>query len=221
MSFETKTKVCWLTECKNNYQSHKMKALRMVLVPVLVLVGITQLMIMGSSSKIETYPYTVLKEYDDFEIRQYKSANFAYVTMDPGTYRETSGKGFRMLAGYIFGGNENEQKIAMTAPVAMEMEDSVTMMFMVPAEYKLEDLPKPNDSRVKFKTEPGKVMAAIRFGGWADDDKIEKYTEKLKAALAREGVDHKNNFSYMGYNAPYEIFGRRNEVVVEVEAVNL
>ena len=43
-----------------------------------------------------------------------------------------------MLAGYIFGGNDREQKIAMTSPVVMEMDSTMTMKFLVPAQYTME-----------------------------------------------------------------------------------
>ena len=169
-----------------------------------------------SSKDIEMHKYTVLKDHGDFEIRQYETANFAYVTMPSSSYRESSSEGFRMLAGYIFGGNETGQKIAMTSPVAMSLDDSITMQFMVPANYTLDQLPAPNNTQVKFREEPGKTMAAIQFGGWASDQKIEEHTNKLKELLTEKGIQHLDNFSYLGYNPPYEVVNRRNEVVVEV-----
>ena len=169
-----------------------------------------------STKDIEMYSYDVLKAFDAFEIRSYESANFAYVTMPEQSYKESSSQGFRMLAGYIFGGNETGESIAMTSPVTMSLTDSVTMMFMVPSQYDMEDLPAPNDAEVKFKSEPGKTMAAIRFSGWANDEKIESYTQELKTLLEKEGIEHLNNFSYLGYNPPYELTNRRNEIVVEV-----
>jgi hypothetical protein len=36
----------------------------------------------------------------------------------------------------------------------------------------------------------------------ADDTKIEKYKEKLKAALDAEGITYTNRFYYLGYNPP-------------------
>lgn len=137
--------------------------------------------------------------------------------MPQKTYDESSSQGFQMLAGYIFGGNEQGQKIAMTSPVSITMNDSVTMMFLVPAEYTLEDMPTPNNTKVKFKKEPGKIMAAISFSGWANDEKIEEYTQQLKSLLEKEGIAHTGDFSFLGYNAPYEVAIRRNEVVVVIK----
>ena len=190
---------------------------------ILTLIGIIsivfiaiQLFAMSNQKGIETYPYTVEKKYDDFEIRQYQASLFTKVTLPPSNYKNSSGMGFRMLAGYIFGGNEREEKIAMTSPVAMSLEDSMTMMFMVPRSYSMQDLPKPNDHKVKFHEEPQKRVAAITFGGWANDEKIEEHKSLLVQALSDAGIAHKNKFYFLGYNPPYEVTNRKNEVIVEL-----
>lgn len=165
---------------------------------------------------IESYPYEVLKKYDSFEIRSYEATLFTSVKLSTKGYKNSSSKGFSILAGYIFGDNEKNEKISMTSPVAMSLEDSMTMMFMVPKEYKKETLPKPNQSSIEFKEEPAKTVAAITFSGWADDEKIEKYKQKLIAALEAEGISYSNRFYFLGYNPPYEVFNRKNEVIVEL-----
>ncbi|MGB0850031.1 MAG: SOUL family heme-binding protein [Bacteroidia bacterium] len=170
----------------------------------------------NSTKNTEGQDYTVIKKYSDFEIRQYSPALFSYTVMKADTYKKVSGKGFRKLAGYIFGGNDKKQSIAMTTPVAMDISDSITMKFKIPKGLRIEDLPTPNDSDVKFKAEPAKKMAAIAFSGWATDDKIEKYTLKLKLLLKKKNLTYKGNFIYLGYNPPYEVTNRRNEIVVEI-----
>jgi hypothetical protein len=96
------------------------------------------------------------------------------------------------------------------------MEDSMTMMFMVPRNLKKENLPQPNQSQITFHEEPAKTVAAISFGGWANTEKLEKYKQKLMAALDEKGIAYTNPFYFLGYNPPYEIFNRKNEVIVEV-----
>ena len=88
---------------------------------------------------------------------------------------------------------------------------------MVPKDLKKEMLPQPNQSQIEFKEEPAKTMAAITFGGWANDEKIEKYKQKLKSALDAEGISYTNKFYFFGYNPPYEVFNRKNEVAVELK----
>ena len=61
-----------------------------------------------------------------------------------------------------------------------------------------------------------KIIAAIRFDGWADDVKIEKYRSILMNELVKEKLNYINKFSFLGYNPPYEVMNRRNEVVVEL-----
>ncbi len=194
-----------------------MKALLFALLALIIIFVLAQSFVMKLSNGIETYPYKVLQEYDEFEIRQYEAANFSYVTMQANNHKERSSSGFRTLAGYIFGSNANNEKIAMTSPVAMPLNDSISMMFMVPAQYDLDDLPKPNNSLVQFKQEPAKTVAAIRFSGWANDDKIAFYTNKLTQLLAAQNIAHLSDFSYLGYNPPYEVLNRRNEIIVSIQ----
>jgi hypothetical protein len=177
---------------------------------------IVQIYAMKSQSSIENYPYKIVKSFSKFEIRNYEATLFTSIKLTANNYKEASGKGFSILAGYIFGGNETNEKIAMTSPVSMSLEDTMTMMFMVPKKFRKEDLPKPNQSNIEFREEPSKTMAAITFGGWANSNNIEVYKNKLKTALEEEGIPYSNKFYFFGYNPPFEILNRRNEVLVEL-----
>ena len=193
-----------------------MKVLIVVFSIILVLFIGVQIFAMRSQSGIETYPYEVVKTYDDFEIRNYEASLFTTVKLATNNYNEASGQGFSKLAAYIFGGNDRQEKIAMTSPVAMSLEDSMTVMFMVPRDLDKDKLPTPNSGDIDFKEMPAKTVAAIRFGGWANAKKIEKYKQKLVRALKEEGIEHTTNFYFLGYNPPYETINRRNEVIVEL-----
>tara|TARA_B110000285_G_scaffold67540_1_gene77570 strand:+ start:2775 stop:3356 length:582 start_codon:yes stop_codon:yes gene_type:complete len=177
---------------------------------------IIQLFAISTQRNIETYPYVVTKKYDKFEIRRYEASLFTSVQLSSNKYKDASSKGFSILAGYIFGGNENNEMIAMTSPVAMSLNDSMTMMFIVPKKFKKETLPQPNRSEVKFIEEPAKTVAAISFGGWANDEKIEYYKQKLIAKLDAQGITCSNQFYFLGYNPPFEFFNRKNEIIVEL-----
>ncbi|MFZ1665022.1 MAG: heme-binding protein [Flavobacteriales bacterium] len=193
-----------------------MKIVYIALIVLLVLFVASQLWAQSQVKGIETYPYRVDKTYAGFEVRTYAKANFIYVTMDAKTYAEGSNKGFRTLAGYIFGGNDREQKIAMTSPVVMNMDSDVTMKFLVPAQYSLDELPKPSNGEVRFATENERTVAAITFGGFANDQKILEHKDELFQRLAAEGIQHSGQWSFLGYDPPFKLFGRKNEVVVEV-----
>jgi hypothetical protein len=199
------------------YLKTKMKILLIILGVILIAFIATQLFSLYSQRNIETYPYVVNKKYDSFEIRSYEATLFTSVKLSTKGYKNSSSKGFSILAGYIFGGNERNEKIAMTSPVSMSIEDSMTMMFMVPKKLEKEMLPKPNQSIIEFKEEPAKTVAAINFSGWANDKKIEKYKQELKSALDAEGILYSDRFYFFGYNAPYEVFNRKNEIIVELQ----
>ena len=198
-----------------------MKVVSIILGIIAVAFIAVQIFALKSQKNIETYSYVVNKKYDQFEIRRYEATLFSSVKLSGTTYKETSSEGFSVLAGYIFGNNERSEKIAMTSPVAMTLEDSSTMLFMVPNKFNKETLPQPNESKIKFHNEPAKTVAAIQFKGWANDKKIEKYKQKLIAALDKQGINHTNRFYFLGYNAPYEVFNRKNEVIVELQKADL
>ena len=194
-----------------------MKIITIALVSILLVFTFIQLYFLHLQRNIETYPYVVKKKYKQFEIRSYETTLFTSVRLSTKGYKNSSSKGFSILAGYIFGNNERKEKIAMTSPVSMSLEDSTTMMFMVPKKLKKDMLPKPNQTGIEFKQEPAKTLAAIRFSGWANDTKIEKYKQHLKAALDAEGIKYTNQFYFFGYNAPFEILNRKNEIIVELQ----
>ncbi|WP_026063270.1 SOUL family heme-binding protein [Pedobacter arcticus] len=168
-------------------------------------------------AKTETQPYRVIKTEKEFEIRLYPSATMATVSMNVSSYKELSGAGFKKLASYIFGGNDANKSIAMTSPVHMDIENSKSSMsFVMPADYNKDDLPKPNDPSVIINKTAEEYVAAIKFGGYADDDDIKKYATKLEGALKASGIEYYGNFRFLGYNAPYQFIGRRNEIIVSV-----
>ena len=184
---------------------------------ILMLFVISQLFFLNSQRNIETYAFKIIDSYETIEIRQYEASLFTSVQMPSNNYRKTSSKGFSVLAGYIFGGNDKEEKIAMTSPVTMSLKDSTTMLFLVPKKYTRDNLPVPNDSSIEFKDVPEKKVAAISFGGWANDSKIASFKKKLIDVLESKGIQYTDNFYFLGYNAPMEVFNRKNEIIVELE----
>jgi len=168
-------------------------------------------------SKTETQPYKIIKTEKDFEIRLYPSATMASVSMYAKTYKELSSSGFRKLASFIFGGNQSKISIAMTTPVHMDINDSLSSMcFVMPENYNENNLPKPNDSTITIKSTLEEYVAAIRFGGYANDEEINFYATKLENILNENGIKYYGSFRFLGYNAPYQFLGRKNEIIVSV-----
>jgi hypothetical protein len=194
-----------------------MNKVYIILATVVGLFIASQLLMSYYSSDIEMPKYTVLKKYDNFEIRQYESMIVAQTTMSANTYKKSANMGFRRIAGYIFGNNKQKQEIAMTAPVFMEMGEDTKMAFVMPSKYSLSELPAPNSSSVSLVQVEPKKYAVVRFSGFASDRRIKKYTEKLKQLIFDNKIDAIGSYNFLGYNAPWEVFGRRNEIAVEVK----
>ena len=184
-----------------------------------VIIGIfflSQLIMSFQSDKIETPKYTVLKKYDEFEIRQYDSMIIAQTILPSASYDASSSMGFRRVASYIFGGNDKNESISMTAPVFMEMGENTKMAFVMPKNYKLEALPKPNSGDVQLIVIEPKKYAVIKFSGFASDEKISAKSQQLEDLMAREKLIKNGAFQYLGYNPPWRIIGRKNEIAVEI-----
>ena len=65
----------------------------------------------------ESPSYKVEKKDGNFEVREYDDYILAQVDVE-ASYRNALGKGFSILANYIFGGNKKKSKLPMTTPVA-------------------------------------------------------------------------------------------------------
>jgi hypothetical protein len=195
-----------------------MKTTMIIAIAVLVILLITQSFTIMSSKNTENQQYSVVLKEKEFEIRFYPATTIATINSSAKSYKELSGSGFRKLAGYIFGGNESDTKIAMTTPVHMDINDTMSSMsFIMPTKYSQENLPKPNDPNVIIKKTKDEYVAAINFGGFASDNDMKVYSSKLAELLKERKIITIGNFRYLGYNPPYQLIGRRNEIIVSVE----
>ncbi len=169
------------------------------------------------AAAIEEPNYRVLASIDnDVEIRRYDPVIQAVVQLTDS--RHTS-QGFRRLAGFIFGGNETGQEIAMTAPVQETLfVDQPTMAFTMPSELQLDSLPRPNDDGISIEAVGSRTTAVIRFSGWATSTRVEKMTAKLQAVLQQNQVPVRGPAFLNQYNPPWTLpFKRRNEIQLDVE----
>ncbi len=184
------------------------------------------------SSRTEQAEYTVLASAQEYEIRLYPSHIVAQ-TVVQGPYQTALNQGFRIVAGYIFGGNTKKERIAMTAPVVEQKVgesiamtapvvasiegESHTVAFGMPRSYTLATLPTPTDPRVQIVTIPEKRMAVIRFSWFRTDRRLQAKKRELLDMLKRDSVGVRGEPQYAGYNAPWTPpWMTRNEVLVEV-----
>ncbi len=171
----------------------------------------------SAKAQTEQQKFTLVQQFPGFEVRYYPPAIMASVNTNANTYRELSRPGFRTLAGYIFGDNTEGKKIAMTAPVHMDISDQgSTMSFVMPSEYEFNDLPQPSNSVIELKESRPEYVAALTFGGYASDEKIKEESEKLLRYLKDNQITPVGNFRFLGYNSPYKFWNRRNEIIVSI-----
>ncbi len=182
---------------------------------------------------VEEPPFTLVLQDGAFEVREYPALTVAEVTVT-GDQREAANKGFRLLAGYIFGSNRKRQTIAMTAPVAQApVGEKIAMTapvaqvqkggawivrFTMPKGYTLETLPEPNDPKVHLKVAPPAKVAVLRFSGLAHAQTVASKTSELDRLTKAHGLLAEGSVTLAQYNPPWTPwFMRRNEVMLPIK----
>lgn len=175
----------------------------------------------------ETPAYSVIRRDGAVELRQYAPRITANVAVT-GPRLLAINTGFRILAGYIFGGNQSRAKVAMTSPVAQAAPEKIAMtspvgqigengawavQFTMPSGYTLDTLPKPNDARITFAQHPAQRLIVIEFSGLATQAALAVAEADLRTAAANMGVNLGAGPIYYFYDAPMTLpWNRRNEV---------
>lgn len=185
-------------------------------------------------NKVEEPSYTVEQAHAGFEVRRYAPRVVAETTV-PGPADQAGNQAFKVLAGYIFGNNKGDQKIAMTAPVTQTAESvriamtapvtqstsgqdgDYVVRFTMPASYTLATLPEPLDPKVQLRELPPVRMAAIKYTGRWTDENYDEHLKLLRERMAQTGLAARGEPVYARYDAPYvPWFMRRNEIWLEL-----
>ena len=183
--------------------------------------------------KTPTPHYHVIKTAGNIQIREYPPLLLAEVTVT-GDRSKAANQGFRILAGYIFGDNHtpqtaNKQEIAMTAPVIQHTQRKIAMtapvieaatsegqwviQFIMPSQFTLDTLPKPNDSRINIVAQPKQQVIAIRFNGRTTSENLAKYQQQLDRYINTHHIKTCSTMQYAFYNPPWTLpLMRRNEI---------
>jgi hypothetical protein len=186
-----------------------------------------------TSHAIEEPAYAVIEKLQDVEIREYAPFTVAEVVVagDQGTAGNAA---FPILAGYIFGKNKGERKLAMTAPVTqaavpvkMEMTAPVTqkaasggflVQFVLPKGVTVANAPEPLDPRVTLREEPARRIAVIQYSGFWSDANYNKHLAQLQSTLRSANLSWTGEPVLSRYNAPFTPwFMRRNEVWLQLD----
>ena len=179
--------------------------------------------------------FTLIYKEKSFEIREYAPRIIAQVKIN-GNFDEASSTGFRGLADFIFGNNSinNEsEKISMTAPViaeptskkipmtapvlAEEEENQWFISFVMPKEYSLQTLPKPNNSEITLTNLPKEKFAVIIFSGLVRESSYDEKIILLNNFIKKKKLKTLGSVQIARYNPPWTLpFFRRNELMIKV-----
>ena len=147
--------------------------------------------------------YRVITAQQNIEVRHYEPMIIAEVEMQ-GKREVTISEGFRLIAVYIFSNNTVKQTIPMTAPVQQQSTgQSWQVSFVMPAEYSLENLPKPNDKRIRLRQIPAKKFIAIKFAGTYSNKNLAKHEKQLMNYIEAKQINIIGSPKYAFYNPPW------------------
>lgn len=141
----------------------------------------------------------------------------ASVISSAKSYKDINSSGFKKLAGYIYGDNAKDKKINMTSPVHLDYnEPAPSMSFVMPKTFTKYTLPKPNNPEVKIISISERYVAVFSYQGFASEEKNTQNTAILKKILKDNSIAYHGNFSFLEYNPPFQLFDRKNEIIVTV-----
>lgn len=202
----------------------------------------------GTAMATEEPKFELISKEKNIELRRYPAFIVAETWVD-GDMSEASNKGFRAIAGYIFGDNKAaggsdsakiamtapvtlepaapSQKIAMTAPVTIEPQAGETLNmegakrwrvhFVMPSQYTLATLPKPNNTAVTLREVPAKTWAVLNFSGFNTEARVQQHTDELLAWVVTKKMTRIGNPQLARYDPPWTLpMFRRNEIMLEV-----
>ena len=179
--------------------------------------------------------YELIEKSGEFELRQYLQMLIAEVLVD-GDMDQASGKGFRLIADYIFGNNITEtgssKKIKMTAPVTIEPRSEEISMtipvslknisgrwqvsFVMPSKYTLDTIPLPNNKQIMLRKVPARKVAVLEFSGFANEKNTANRTQELLKWMDKNNLISTGSIELSRYDPPWTLpFLRRNEIIVE------
>jgi hypothetical protein len=176
--------------------------------------------------------YSVLLKEEALELRLYAPQLVAETAVN-GDMDSASSQGFRAIADFIFGNNKapgqnTSAKIAMTAPVTVQPRANDhslreardwRVQFVMPSQYTMETLPKPNNQAVQLREVPAQRFAVLRYSGLNTASKVEDKTQELLAWVKTKNWQTVGSPQLSRYDPPWTLpMWRRNEIRVEVTA---
>ena len=207
------------------------------------------LLITGPAMAIEEPTFEVVRKEGAMEIRKYAPFIVAQTwlqgDMDEASSRgfrliadyifgnnvavgERTAAKIAMTAPVTMAPEAASQKIAMTAPVTMAPQAAASapgasqrwrVHFVMPRQYTLATLPKPNNQEVQLEEVPAKWFAVLRYSGMNTNARVQQRNEEALAWVLAQKLTPLGPPQLARYDPPWTLPPfRRNEVLVEIAA---
>jgi len=164
--------------------------------------------------------FEVKEKATTYELRHYPAAqwvstDYYAINLEAADMKQTLA--FKKLFNYISGENEAKQKIAMTAPVLIDVvpgpgpncETLFSMAFYVPAEFQGK-APAATASDVRVITREPLDVYVGSFGGYANNAAHLDAVQRLAEDVGVENIETGTYFT-AGYDSPFKFWNRHNE----------
>ena len=155
--------------------------------------------------------------------------NQAQTSVPPAAATEQkSSEKIAMTAPVIAESVVSSSKIAMTAPVTAEPAAGATSMgtasewrihFVMPSQYTMASLPKPNNDAVKLRELPPATFAVLSYSGLNTTSRIQEKTDDLKRWMVSKNIEPVGAPQLARYDPPWTLpMWRRNEIKIEFKS---
>ena len=120
-------------------------------------------------------------------------------------------------------------KIAMTAPATVEpvaAADVSSMAsatqwrihFVMPGQYSMQTLPKPNNEAVKLRAMPASTFAVLSYSGFNTASRVQEKTDELALWMKSKNLEIVGAPQLARYDPPWTLpMWRRNEIQMEIK----
>ena len=165
--------------------------------------------------------YTLVDKKNGYEVRKYDASKWVGTTISSLNFTSAVNTGFNRLFKYISGENSAKTKIPMASPVATKIvpgqgpacESNFTVLFFTPFAFQT-NTPQPTNPLLALVDLPAITAYVTSFGGWEDDRSLQEHSAELANQLIEDKADFVKDFYFTaGYDAPYRILERHNEVL--------
>lgn len=207
------------------------------------------LMFEGAAMAVEEPKFQVLAQDGRFEVRQYAPLIVAETwvdgDMDTASNKGFRAIADYIFGNNTAPQTQQSSKIAMTAPVTLEPQGQPTQLamtapvtvqpapdapgwvaaqrwrvqFVMPSQYTLATLPRPNNNTVTLREVPGKTVAVATYSGFNTESRILKETQSLLGWMQARKLLAAGPAQLARYDPPWTLpFWRRNEIQIGVKA---